>query len=514
MLEAAARVTPSPEMDKPLRASAPSMRNQNLAAVYQMARGAHIDPAATWRLDMIARLSGLSPEKLAQAPGNSADAAASMRMMLPVSVGSTQQASMLAPLLAVHGLAAQAAPVAASAKAPGWIDGNKVRIQPGGVFAVPLTFGPMELAAIGTTTEVLPDGTALAFGHQFFAQGPIAVPMAPGFVHFVQPNLQASFKLGGSLGVAGALVRDEATAVIGKPDATFPTVPATIHVRWPDSPQLDQDLTYTIVHHEQLLPALVGAVASASLVSNTELPQLNTMEIEADIAFTNGRSLRFRELAPNAVGANVVASLVPPIAALIENDFTSLKVKSIKATVTVRRQVLSANILSATIDQSTVAPGDKVTAHIRLMPFRGKPEVRDIQLTIPRDTPDGQYILTLGGSRAYAQQLVSIRPHLLSAENDRELFDAVQQIIGAPDNALYGMLALAPGNNLAIGRSELPRLPGSRLALLQVETSTRTTPYLESVETSVPLPFIIANEMMLPVTVEKDAAHAPGHSPD
>ncbi len=509
MLETAARAKQMPEMDKPLQASAGSAattRDQTLAAMYQIARENGLDQQATWRLDMLAKIVGSSPEQLAAKAPAAAGADASHRLMLPVAVGSAQQAAMLSPLFNVHGLAAQAAPVAPTSVAPNWIKPDAVKVEPGGVFAVPLTFGPMELAAIGTTTEVLPDGTALAFGHQFFAQGPIAVPMAPGFVHFVQPNLSASFKLGGSLDVTGAVVRDETSAIVGKPGGEYPTVPATVRVRWPGSPALDQDYNYQIVHHERLLPSLVASVAAGSLVTDTELPMHNTLEVESTMNFADGRALTLREMAPNATAANVVAAVVPPMAALIENDFTSLKIKSIDTTVRVRDEVLAGNVLSATLDRRIVAPGDKLVVHVRVMPFRKQTQVVDLELKIPKDVPDGQYMLSVGGSRMYATQMAAMRPHLMTAENDRELFDAVQTLLGISDNALYAVLALAPGNNLAIGRSELPQLPGSRLALLQVESSTRTSPYLDSVEARKELPLVIMNEVLLPVTIQEDAA--------
>ena len=510
MLAAAARAEEDEEHDedegdgeRPNQAAAGAVRENTLASSYRLARQLGLNEGETWRLDAISELAGYEPPAASEPLSSGGGPLADDRLALPVMVGSAQQANLLRPLFEPHGLAARSAPASSSSLPPDWIEPESVELKPGGVFAIPLVSGPMEMAAVGTVTEVLDDGTVLAFGHQFFAQGEIAVPMATGFVHFIQPNLSASFKLGGSVDVKGAVVRDETTAVVGEPGAQFPTVPVNVHVRWPN-PALNADYTYRVVHHDRLLPALIGSVAGSSLVSNVELPQLNTVTVDARIRFEDGRTLEVNHAAPNGSAAKVMLAMMPAVGTLLKNPFGSAQVESVDATVRVQDSVEAAQIAEATLERSTVAPGDRVAVNVRIKPYREPARWERIELRVPDDAPEGDYTLTLGGAEIYQQLRMALRPHLMTARSEAGLFEAVQQILAIRGDALYAVLPLSPSDNLAIGRSELPNLPTSARALLAVESSTRTTAFIDSVEHIEPMPWVVLNHVTLPLKVERE----------
>jgi hypothetical protein len=511
MLAAADRGHRQKEEDR-LSAGAASMTGQ-LTAALKLARQFNMTPEQTWRLRAICDLTR-TPALPADFNPDADSAAAgpldsAHHLALPVAVSSAEQAAMLRPFLADAGLVAVAGGTGASSPPPpGWIDAKSVKLVPGSVFAVPLAFGPMDLAAVGTTTEVLPDGTVLAFGHQFFAQGPIAVPMATGYVHFVQPNIQSSFKLGSSLVVQGALIRDEAVAVIGRPGATYPTADVNIHVRFPEATQ-NKDFTYKVVHHDQVMPGIIGTVAAQSMSSDTGPPRLSTLTLSATLKFDNGRTLQVEQIMPGGNPQQLMLGMVSPIPVLTENPFASAMLQSVDATVTIEKGIRAADLLDATLEQSTVKPGEEVVINVRLQPYGQKTQLKRITIKVPDDARDGSYALLVGGSQAFHTAMLAMRPYLQTANNANELFDSVQQVVNLKDDALYTVLRLLPANNLAIGRSELPRLPSSRAALLAAENSTRTTQFVDSVNRVDPMPYVVMGQLSLQVTVAQDPTKAP-----
>src|SRR6185436_6791526 len=66
--------------------------------------------------------------------------------------------------------------------------GPPAKLEPGSAIAVPLMTGDMDMTAIGTVTEVLND-RVLAFGHPFFSEGEVTLPMGSGYIHTVIANL-------------------------------------------------------------------------------------------------------------------------------------------------------------------------------------------------------------------------------------------------------------------------------------------------------------------------------------
>ncbi|MBI1372950.1 MAG: hypothetical protein GC159_09340 [Phycisphaera sp.] len=482
------------------------VRDTTLTSAWRMAQRAGLDETQTWRLKALSDLAGLTPPK--PGVGNAAAELAPLgagaqreHMALPVAVPTVAQAELLEPLFAPYGLQPTPMQVGSTSNLPpSWINKDAVKLEPGSVFAIPLVSGPIEMAAIGTTTEVLPDGTALAFGHQMFQQGDIDIPMATGFVHFVQPNISASFKLGASIKVVGSMLRDEQSAVIGKPGAPYPTVPCNIKVNWPDATQ-NREHHYVLTYHTGLLPQLIGGAASASLTADTALPLLNTLKVKSKVTFENGRTLEINNTIPGANPARALINLISPVATLIENEFGTLKVTAIDATIDVADDLEAAQVINVTLDQDTVFAGKTLVAHVRLKPYRGPEQLKRVELKIPDDVPDGQYQLMIGGSMVYRQLQQMLRPHKMNVANADELFDAVQEITDLKDDRLYAVLRLGPSNNLAIGRSELPRLPSSRVALLAVKTSTRTTTYSDSVEATLDVPYVVLNQASLSVSV-------------
>lgn len=507
MLDAVSRARAQPEADR----KATTSHRQQLGAAQQLARDSHLTAEQNWRLAAICKLAGVPElpgpvgplELRTPAALNSPE-----HLALPVSVPTGEQAAMLKPFFTPLGLMPVAVASAGSPLPPKWIDPKTVTLEPGSVFSVPMAFGPFELAAIGTTTDVLPDGTVLAFGHQFFAQGPIAVPMATGFVHFVQPNLSSSFKLGGTLRVTGGLVRDEATGVIGKPGATYPTAEVNIHARFPD-PSQNRDYHYTLVHHDQLLPGLLGMLTASSMSSDTGSPTLSTTTLRASLKFANGKSLKLEQIMPGSSPQQIMIGLTAPVAPMIENPFGTAKLESVEATITLEKGIRSADLLSATIEQSVVKPGENVVLHIRLQPY-GKPrELRRLTIKIPDDAKDGQYALLIGGAKAYSQAMISLKPHIVDIQSANDLYESLQQLLSYRDDALYTVLRLQPANNLAIGRQELPRLPSSRVALLASENSTRATPFVDFVDQILPMPYAINGQLALQVIVAQEPEKSP-----
>jgi len=477
-----------------------------LIAALRAADRANLPEARRWRMDLLAEALDVNRQARGAA-SIAADASQQRRMYLPVAVGSSEQAAWLRPFLEPVGLR----PVAnetAGGRPPNWIDPESVAFEPGGVASIPLVSGDMDLPAVGTVTEVLPDGTVLAFGHALFGQGEVNVPLATGYVHFIQPSIASSFKMGGSLRTRGAVVNDENTAVVGRPNVEHDFRPATVRVRWPDASK-NRTFEYQLTNHPVYLPLFAAMTVGMSVSSDTQLPEESSMRLTSRIDFGQ-RELTLERTIPRAGAMAPMAELLPAIVTLADSPFERQSVQSIDTTVEILPEVQQATIERIVLRKSVVAPGESVRANITFRPFRGRPVQRQVRFPIAKDTPEGRYRLLIGSSQEYQALRMETQPHRMRVAGQDDLFDLVRTLFTLPDDALYMMLTAEQPTQTALGRTELPDLPSSRAAMIQSPRNTSVSRYFATREQTESLPWVIEGGQVFQIEVRKRPLAANG----
>ncbi len=392
------------------------------------------------------------------------------RMAMPFDAGSAEAAKIMGPVLESVGLVPMAGPVSLPAgDAPYGIDGDKIQFQPGSVLAVPLAWGDQSLSAIGTVTDVLPDGTVLGFGHPMFGEGQVSLPMATGFVHFIQPNLQISFKLGGSTSIKGSLVYDDQTAVVGRPGQTFKSSPVKVKVRLPGRPEAVYN--YRTVQHKKYGPMMPVMLLLNSIKAQQNLPMENTARLRATLDYGKGRVIKVDSVLPMANPTAFAMQIYPAMQFLAMNPFESMTLQSSEFELDVEDKVRAGFIASAKAVREEIKPGEMFEAVVKVQPF-GKPvEERRVSIRVPADMPDGQYNVGIVDSHTYLMALMFSKPYLTRVTNGDELFDLAKRILGVRSDRLYVVLEL-PQTVLTVNRQELPRLPGSKASMIASQSSS------------------------------------------
>ncbi len=485
------------------------------------------DPAGHWRSRAMLRLSQ-SPSRPPQTEANASAIQTTQQppalgngraidMMMPLDTGSPQLAQLLAPVLSALGIQPVASSASLLSTAPGalaagaagtavgnppsGIDLQAIRLEPGSVLGVPLAFGDMDLSGIGTVTDVLPDGTVLGFGHSMFGRGPIAVPMATGYVHMIIPSLSSSFKLGNSAVIRGALVRDENSAVIGHPQGTFSTAPVTVNVKYIGDP-IENSYRYEVVHHPRLTPFIASAVTLRSVLADRNLPFENTVRLHGQARFSGGHALRINSTFTDTSANNMLLELVTLIATQTHNPHETLSLDALNLTADVEPQTRTGSILDARIDRAEAAPGDTLGITLRLQP-NGQPLIkRHIKLALPHELTEGDYELTVCDAQTYLQLLFDYRPHLVATTNVEEFTEVLQRILNVSSESLYAVLEL-PEPGLAIGNREFPQLPSSRRALFETPTNTMAAPYVQWIEKDYALGFVVQGQAHFTISVRQ-----------
>ncbi|MEM8738553.1 MAG: hypothetical protein AAGG38_08765 [Planctomycetota bacterium] len=425
-------------------------------------------------------------------------------LSLPVSVGSDASARLLGPLLEPAGVALRAGGAAQVAgRPPSNVDPARVKLEPGSVLSIPLVFGDLDLNASGTVTEVLPDGTVLAFGHAMDAVGAARLPMATGYTHFVVSRDSTSFKLGSSLDIVGSVVRDEAAAVAGVPDPEgYASAPVSIAVTYPGQPTRNYD--YRVVDAPQLTPALLGAVANASLTAVQAPPTLHTLRTTGTLTFAGDRTLEIDSVIPGEGINGLAFDLLPAVTAMMQNPFEPLPLVSADLSMEVENRLKLAQLIAARLDRTVLPPGGQLQVAVEVQPFDQPAVSRTLTFDLPTDLAQGEYQLIVSGAEAYTYRLFAARPDLVSIDDVDDLLEALQAIADVDREAIYLGLPL-PQQGVAVAGRALSDLPSSRAAVLSATPSSQTLAYPRFAESRAEAEQVIEGEILLSFRVTTQA---------
>lgn len=435
-------------------------------------------------------------------------------LQVPVAVGHNDLAQSLAPFFAGTGLApiaTQQGPALMGSKPHAGIDPTKVFIEPGSVVCVPFAWGDLDLSGNGTVTDVLPDGTVLAFGHAMDGIGNTAIPMATGYVHFVVPSREISFRQAGSISVQGTVLRDENSAIAATSDLAFASAPAEVTVNIDGQPE--RVYHYRVLKHPTMTAPIAAAVVANSLIAVQTLPQYNTADVVVHATYSNGDEIKQRVEIAMAQPGTVAEAIMPYMAAFLGNPFETVTLDALTASIDVSTKNEAAEITQVWLDRSTAKPGDTVTVHAKLQPFRGPAISVQIPFTVPVDAAPDNYELQLADRNGLLQAQIQSRPDILAILDLKDMSRAID-VLTKPGFRQLHVLMQTRGMHLSMADRTMTDLPSSRAAMFAAAGPNRVAPTTKLITESVDTDYVIVGEaqMMLQVVPATNPAQGDGGS--
>jgi len=373
---------------------------------------------------------------------------------------------------------------------------------PGGCLVVPLMTGDVTLEAVGTVTEVR-GNDVYGFGHSFLGYGGVDLPMAAGQVHTVVSSVARSFKIGTSTRIAGALTSDESTAVRGKVGAKARMIPLKVKVTRYNDPNLaGRVYNCQIVDNRTLTPLLLRVGVSALAQLRGAMPPDNTLYYRGNIELDDRQSISFDNVSTGQDLAEVIRDGVSPVALLMNNPYSKVKIKSFDFDVQVSEKNILAGIWSVELSQSKVKPGERLDVDVVLERFLAQKQKYTFNFVVPKDTPAGTYQLIVCGGYDYEEFLKKATPFRFVPENLDTLVGAINDILAINRDELHCILIL-PGGGVALENAELPELPATKALVLGDATrAAKMQVYPGWLERKVRTGFVLVDQQVMNVTVE------------
>lgn len=462
-----------------------------------------------WEAKLHAKLLGLNTELKSLAINNNLPtqgpnqlSGKPTRLMLPVTVSSGHVAKALSTFLEPMGMTALQSPAGISTgRPPHGIDPDKIKLAPGSVLSIPLATGDVDMSATGTVTDVLPDGKVLGFGHPMFGTGDVLVPMGTGYVHYIVPRYSTAFKLSGGAQVKGAIMRDDAAAVAGVPNATFGTAKIKVTV---DFDGKIKTYNYRVAHHQRLTPTLAATVVSQSVTADQNLPTQCSISYAGEAVFQGGRTVELNAtLAPVADPTQMMAPLLPPIASMVQNKHEPMMLETLSINVKVKSKIEAALIVGIRVENTEIKPGESVIMNLALRAYDGSTSFKKLSFKTPDNLAPGQYSLIVGDASTYANILVASKPHLMKTKTKDDVFNTVKTIASIRRDTLFMAMRLPQSSGIAIGRRELPRLPSSKKALIATSQNTLASSFFEIIHQQVKLGKAVQGTVTFKFNVEQ-----------
>lgn len=345
-------------------------------------------------------------------------------------------------------------------------DAELEQIVPGGVLAVPLCFGDISLAGVGTATEVIGD-KVFGFGHDMLGYGAVELPMSAGRIHTTIASRSISFKFASTGPVLGTFTIDQATGVFGRIGKEPPLVPMNIHVQRLDVPEA-RDFHCQLAVNQLLTPLIVRVVMLGAAQVYGGFPPEHSVEYEVNMKLTGHEPVRFSNVCTDTEVTEPSAETATVVSLLMNNPYQPVNIEQIDVSFRMRPQSRAAEIWSVDLSDTTLKPGQWLTAHVVLQSYRSEKTVQPVRLQIPADLKPGQYVLQILSFNEYLGFLRKAAPYRFAAEDLPSMLAAVRRILHTPRNQMIAVLLLPPGG-IAIRNRELPDLPASRAVLLQDE---------------------------------------------
>lgn len=337
-------------------------------------------------------------------------------------------------------------------------------LEPGSAVAGVLIDGDINVAATGTLTWRDKE-SIVAFGHSFLLYGDVDMPMATADVVATVPSDSFSYKMAKPTAIVGAVTRDNRTAIAGRVGATASLIPVTVTLPEGTTPR---EIHFRVFRNRMLTAPMMTVGVVNGLVGNASYDAEGTVRLEGRLAVDGYPDITLSRtyFDPGPSGQQIpaiAADLAATMQKLFDNDLAPAQVKSVSLSFEVEKQHRETKIESAWAEKTDVRPGETVGVRVRLHPFRGPTEVREVRVKVPDGTPPGALTIDVADAKTFDTK-DRLAPGLVKADDLSSLISQYNE--RRPEDALYVRLTRSTPGAIVRGVS-LPALPPDALAVVR-----------------------------------------------
>jgi hypothetical protein len=337
-------------------------------------------------------------------------------------------------------------------------------LEPGGMVAITLVQGDMDMAASGTITHVS-GKRVLLFGHQLLNLGPVDLPMWSASVAYSMPSYLSSFKLAMPVAPVGALRLDRASGVGGVLGAEAKMIPLRVGLNLGGRKTLN--FRFELMDHPFLTPFLAATVVTQALNAHVRGLGFQSLALQGNIRITGHTPIQIENVVADLNPGRLAAFVGGMLQAVSTNPFERAEIEGVSLTIKAEERLDFTAVAGARVLKARIRRGETLPVLVSLQNIQGVREQATLNIPVPASARPGKATLLVGDGLSIA-----------AADPDEKVIEVVSlnDVARLLNNALrnnhaYALLVQAqPGAGLRGSRIE--GIPPSVAALLGSDGAT------------------------------------------
>jgi hypothetical protein len=340
-------------------------------------------------------------------------------------------------------------------------------LESGGVVAGVLMDGDLTMTLTGSVTERHGE-EILALGHSFLGIGGLRLPMATAEVVTVISSVMSSFKISNVGEVVGAFDQDRLAGMRGRIGLEARTIPVRLAIRG----AAERVYELRVADLPSMSPTLIAiglleGVTAASFAGGSQ-----GLDLTARIALEGYEDLVLEQSFDGFNAATETAIyLLTAAGYLMQNPLAEVSLDRVDVDLVQSPQPRVANLVAAHAERTQIRPGERVKLNLDLVPYRGGPFRRTIEVTAPADLPAGRYYLFVGDGSSIDGARMLMEP--VEPQSFDQALALLRSFHSRQDLVVLGVYR---GRGLVVAGEAMPRLPASIRSLWQAASTMSATP--------------------------------------
>lgn len=311
--------------------------------------------------------------------------------------------------------------------------GEASPMEPGGMIAVNLVQGDLDMSASGTITYV-DKKRVLCFGHPMFNLGGVDLPLWSATVATVMPSYAMSFKLSTPVAPVGALRLDRSSGIVGVLGAEARMVPLRLGLNLGGKRNLN--FKFEIMDHPVITPVLAATVLAQTLDTHGRGLGFQSLSLQGNIKVAGHPPILIESMVADLNPARLSQYLGAMLQGLTFNPFERPVIEGISLTVKAEERLDLTGVAGVRILKARAKRGEVLPVLVTLQNIQGVRETATFNVQVPMSAELGKATLMVGDGLS----LMAADPDERSVEVT-SLGDVVRLLNGAMrNNHVYALL--------------------------------------------------------------------------